>query len=365
MADMSRESELDRTLPATPWKLEKSREKGVVGKSPEVVSALVLLVAVAWAAMSGWDALRAQFAFDRALFLRAAKMQWTIESSTEVLAQMIAQAGGVLLPLFVCLMVVAVLANVAQTGVIFSAKPLVPDWSRLNPVAGLKRMFSMRLVFDAFRAVLKLCLLTGVMVWVLASLAPSLPRFAMMPPASFLHELIEAFTDAAFLMAGGLIVLSVVDFLYTRREFLKKMRMSHRELKDEIKHREGDSRIRARLKELRRELLARSQTLSRTRGADVLITNPTHLAVALSYKHGEMDAPKVIAKGAGKLAAAMREVASRRGIPIVQNRTLARAIWRKSPVDGFVPAALYGELAKIMVWVIALNTSTHTQAGAR
>jgi len=362
MADMSGEGDLDRNLPATPWKLEKSREKGMVGKSAEVVSAVVFLAAVAYVAIAGLGLVREQFAFDRELIARAAHMQWSIESVSALMNAMLAHSAGVLLPFFACLMVVAVLANLAQTGVIFTAKPLQPDWSRLNPAAGLKRMISARLIFDLVRTVLKLVVLGAVMVWVLRDLAPGLPKLAQLPASVFLRELIDTFTDAAFIMAGALAALAVLDYLYTRREFLKKMRMSHRELKDEIKHREGDSRIRARLKELRRALLARSQTLSRTRGADVLITNPTHLAVALSYKHGEMAAPKVIAKGAGKLAAAMRETASRRGIPIVQNRRIARALWRKSPLDAFVPQALYADLAQIMVWVMSLRP---TQQEAR
>ena len=131
--------------------------------------------------------------------------------------------------------------------------------------------------------------------------------------------------------------------------------MSKRELKDEVKHREGDPRIRARLRALRREMLKRSLALRKTGSADVLITNPTHLAVALRYRHGETDAPLLLAKGAGGMAAAMRHIAARRQIPVVQNRTLARAIYHGTALDHQVPHHLYADLARLMVWVLAMR----------
>jgi flagellar biosynthetic protein FlhB len=133
------------------------------------------------------------------------------------------------------------------------------------------------------------------------------------------------------------------------------MRMSKRDIKDEHKNREGDPRVRARIRELRKEMLKRSQSMRRMASADVLVTNPTRLAIALRYEHGSAAAPKVVAKGAGDLAARMRALAGRKNIPIVQNKPLARTLFREVDYDGYVPEKLYPQLAKIMVWVYAMR----------
>jgi flagellar biosynthetic protein FlhB len=148
-------------------------------------------------------------------------------------------------------------------------------------------------------------------------------------------------------------LVALLDLIFMRRQFAKQMRMSKRELKEEIRHREGDPRIRARMRELRREMLKRSLALRNTRKADVLITNPTHVAVALRYVHGQMAAPQLVAKGAGLLAAGMRRIAARHRIPVVQNPSLARQLFKDLQVDETVPPDLYAPVARIIAWVFA------------
>jgi flagellar biosynthesis protein FlhB len=152
-----------------------------------------------------------------------------------------------------------------------------------------------------------------------------------------------------------LCMIAAVDFTYSRREFNRKMRMSHRELKDEHKNREGDPRIRARLRELRREALRRSMAVRKTAGADVLLTNPTHVAVALRYIDSEMASPQMVAKGAGPMAAVMRQIAARHRIPVVQSPPLARALFHDLQVDQHVPPTHYADVARILVWVFAMR----------
>lgn len=353
MAELSDQSDLERNLPATPWKLQKARERGVVGKSAELVSVVVFVCAVGWLAIAGWEALLRQFQFDKRVFERAAAVPISVESACALMGAMVSSAASVLTPFFALLMVAAVVANLIQTGFVFSGKPLVPDWKRLDPLAGFKRFFSTHLVVEGLKVSAKIVVMCAAFVALMKGLAPEMMRLSRLPAGSFLRFLVDTVVEIGFLLALVMAAFALIDVAWTRRQFAKRMRMSPREMRDEMKDREGDPRIRSRLRELRRELAKRSRTLSATRGADVLITNPTHLAVALSYRHGEMDAPRVLAKGAGKLAAAMRELAGKRGIPVVQNRSLARALWRRSAVDAFVPAAFYAELAKVIVWVMA------------
>jgi flagellar biosynthetic protein FlhB len=280
-------------------------------------------------------------------------------------AQLVSAVAATLLPPFAALLIAASLASVAQTGVVCSFAPVRIDFSRVSPATGLKRLFSFRTLFDGARACLKLLVLSFAAWLALRSLLPQFHALSALSPAAFLHTLVQDMAGLGMKMALALVIVGVADAFYTRHEFGRKMRMSRRELKDEYKNREGDPRIRARLRDLRREMLRRSAALKNTRAADVVLTNPTHFAVALRYAHGEMDAPRVVAKGAGKLAAAMREIAARHSIVVVQNPPLARALFRDAPLEGFLPPAFHAEVARVLVWVLAMRQQQdRSRAGA-
>jgi flagellar biosynthetic protein FlhB len=263
------------------------------------------------------------------------------------------------------IVVVSLLGNVLQTGIIFSSHPLKPDWSRINPVTGFKRIFSMRILFLALRTLLKLSLLSLVAYFSLKGLLPQFYRIAGLTPAGQLRALLDGLASLGLKIAAMLACIALLDTIYTRYEFAKKMRMSKREIKDESKQREGDPRIRGRLRELRREMRKRSLAIRNVKNADVLITNPTHVAVALRYVHGQMTSPQLVAKGAGALAAAMRVIAARHNIPVVQNPPLARKLYRELGVDQHVPLDMYAQVARIIVWVFAMRDGGLNRSRAR
>ncbi|SEK93390.1 flagellar biosynthetic protein FlhB [Roseateles sp. YR242] len=357
------EQELDRNDAATPYKLEQARRKGQVARSADVVSAIVFGVAVVYFYARGWAFVSAQFQFDGQLFRLAAAVDHPAQL-WDLIAQSCRAALALLLPFFATIMIAAILANVLQTGPVLSAHPIQPDWQRLNPATGLKRILSIRTLFDAGRAIIKLTVLVLVVHAALTALLPQFPQLAGRPPLAFARMLIDDVASLCLKLALALAVIALIDLGFSRREFAKNMRMSKRELKDEVKNREGDPRIRGRLRELRREMLRRSRSLSKTGSADVLITNPTHFAVALRYQHGEMAAPQLLAKGAGGMAAAMRQIASAKRIPVVQNRTLARAIYFNMDIDQQVPPTLYADVARIVVWVLAMRRAREMGASA-
>ena len=352
---MAADPDLDRNEAATPHKLSEARKRGQVAKSTDVVSALVFAAAVAYLYANGWDVLRAQFLFDRLIFGSAAGLVNSPAALWHLVGGALHDSLLLLAPFLATLVVAALAGNIAQTGIIFSAHPIKPDWERLNPVNGIKRVFSLRTLFDTARACIKLAVLTWVVYEAAKALLPQFYQLAGLAPLGHARMLLADAAALALKIALALAVIAAIDLIYTRREFAKRQRMSKRELKDEHKHREGDPRIRSRLRELRREMLKRSLALRRTRDADVLVTNPTHYAVALSYRHGEMAAPKLIAKGAGSMAAAMRAMAARHRIPVVQNQTLARALYAETAIDQDVPGSLYPQVARLMVWVIAMR----------
>jgi flagellar biosynthetic protein FlhB len=355
--------DLDRNQAATPYKLEKARERGQVAKSPDVVAVVVFTSAMVFLTWQGWPTWREQFRLDRALLAQAALMEASPSSLWSLVEHMLVGGMKLAAPFFVTLLLAAVLGNLLQTGPVLSIEPIKADWTRINPVTGLKRLFSLRTLFVAARTLLKLLLLAVVVYQALKSLAPHFYTVADLAPVGIVRTLLDDLASLGLKIALMLGFIALLDLIYTRREFAKQMRMSRRELKDEVKHREGDPRIRARLRELRREMLKRSLALRKTRNADVLITNPTHVAVALRYVHGQMQSPQLIAKGAGLMAAEMRRIAARHAIPIVQNPLLARTLFHDLPVDHSVPPDLYAQVARIIVWVFAMRDARRRGGG--
>ena len=363
---MATEQDQDRNESATPYKLSEARRKGQVARSTDVVSAVVFCAAVAYLYARGLGTLEQQFRFDRLLLAQLPRVAGNdgVEPLLQLAFVMIEEGVMLMLPLLLTVMVAAIVATVAQTGGIFSFHPVQPDWSRINPVTGFKRVFSLRTVFDAGRAMAKLAVLVTIVYIAVRDMAPHFHQLAAVTPGTFLRLMLADAAAAALKIALGLGVIAAIDLAFTQREFSRKMRMSRREVRDESKNREGDPRIRSRLRELRREMLKRSLATRQTKHADVVVTNPTHYAVALVYRHGQMSAPRVIAKGADALAANMREIAHRHAIPVVQRPALARALYAQVDIDESLPEAFYRDVANLMIWVIAMKRAREQRAEA-
>lgn len=264
--------------------------------------------------------------------------------------------------LAVVLMVAGAIGCVMQTGPVLSFTPIKPDFKRLNPIDGLKRFFNIKILFDALRAVIKATLL-GCVIWYVL-------KHSLAQLLALMNSDVRAYPTALLALALRLLSWSLLalipivlfDIVISRKHFSKRMMMSRREVLDEHKQREGDPRIRSRQRALQGEARQRSASLRKVRDADVLITNPTRLAIALKYDDAGMPAPLVLAKGAGKLAALMREMAWRHQVPVVQNRRLARALFRGSAIDQPIAADCYVEVARVLIWLRAM---ARPAAGAR
>ena len=347
---MNAEQDLDRSEAASPYKLSEARKRGQVAKSADAVSALVLAAAVAWAHAQAWPLMLTELRLARGLLAGTGDNGGVLAPAQAVAAAL--ATIDALLPLLAALTLAALIGNLAQTGPIFSLHPVTPDWQRVNPLQGMRRIFSKRLLFELLRMPLKVGVIATIVVLVLRRSAPSLQGLGALSALGQLNVIVAALIALALKVVLGLGLLAALDIGYTRHDYAQQQRMSRRELKDEHKHREGDPRIRARLRELRREWLKRSLSLRRTRQADVVIVNPTHLAVALRYEPGRTDAPSVTSKGAGSLALAMRRIAARHRITVVHSPLLARALFAQVGVDQHIPVSLYPEVARVMVWVL-------------
>ena len=353
------DQDLDRNESATPYKLEKARERGSVAKSMDVNGVAVLAVATLTLMALGEQTVWRFSRLAADMLGSAGARLDSVDDAGRLLRRALVEGVSAIAPLLLALVVAAVLANVAQSGFVLSVEPIKPDFNRINPTTGFKRIVSLRSLYETGRSVLKLALI-GSVAW--AAVHAALPRllaFAHVDASRFPHAFIELLGTLLLKLMVVLLLIAGIDLVFARRQFARHMRMSRRDIKDEHRHREGDPRIRQRIRQLRAQLLKRSQALRELPGADVLITNPTRVAVALRYEHGVSPAPCVIARGAGSLAAKMRDVAFRHQVPIVPSPVLARALYRETDDGGYVPERWYGQVAKILVWINAAKRQRH------
>jgi len=341
------EQEQARSEPATPFKLAEAKKQGQVAKSPDfntfvvVVSLLGVMVA---AGERGATYLAGLCAW---LFQICGSVRLEQPADAGWLGPVISAALSVVVPFALIGALFAIAANLVQTGPIFSFVPLRPKFERVNPVAGFKRIFNKRVLFEGFKTLVKLALLGTVLYWFFIGLWPLLPTVATSDPGAQISWFALEGKALLFRLGMGLLVIGLLDLVYVRWQFGQQMMMSRRELKEEIKRREGDPLIRAKLRELQRENLKQARSLSRVPEADVLITNPEHFAIALKYVRGEMSAPEVLAKGCDAWALEMKHIAYQHGIPRFERRSLARHLFRRAQLGRPIPADTFLDVARV------------------
>jgi flagellar biosynthesis protein FlhB len=337
----------EKSEQATPYKLEEAKRRGQVAKSLDfnsfVLLAGMLGVLYAWGQRSIENGLR----LGHTVFAQAHEFAYDAPALLPWIGLIVIELGKLLAPVFLAAVILALLSNIFQTGPIFSFFPLKPDVKRLDPVQGFKRIFSMRLLFEAVKSVLKLALFGAVAYTMIVAALPSIIGMVQQDPRGYVWTMFDQIVSLVFKLLLIIMLVAVLDLFYTRWDFGKKMRMSPRDIKEEVKRREGDPQVRAKIRQLQQEAAKRSKSIGRVPDADVLITNPTHLAIALRYERGRQPAPQVIAKGAGDLALAMREKARQHGVTIVEQRPLARQLFTDVDIDQLVPEALYEPIAQV------------------
>ena len=354
---MDQNQDQDRTEQATPFRLREARAKGTVSKSVELTSLLVMAAALALFYVKGEAMFAGELAETRAILGNAGSVELDIQTAMLLVRTLLSDVLHLMWPLLFVVAAVAVFGTLVQTGPVFSFFPLKPDMKRLDPVQGFKRIFSKRMVYEFVKTMVKLVLMGLVMYWFIERLLPEFMNLLNAPPPQQTAYTFSQMGALGVQLLAVLLSVVLIDVVYTRWEFSHRMRMSRRDVKDEVKRREGDPLIRSKIRELQNEAAKRSGSLGNVAGADVLITNPTHYAVALVYKRGEMDSPKVVAKGAGELALKLREVARDAGVPIMENKKLARELFKNVEIDGSVPEEFFPKVAKALVWAYGVRAA--------
>lgn len=353
----------DRTEPATPFKLEESRKRGAVARSTDLVALAVLVAALAYWSFSGAGFGRHGADFASRLFTSAADIRLDLASTTGLMHAVLLVLARELLPAMALVAGVALLATLVQVGAVVSFQPLKPDFQRINPLEGFKRLFSVRMLIETAKTVVKALLLVGAMGCALWAAVQRLFFSGAGTTPGYWRLAGQELVSLGWVLLGVLLLVALADLVLVRWELMRRLRMSRREVREELRRREGDPRIKQRLRQLRMEALKRARGLSRVKDADVLVTNPTHLAVALRYDRDHGDTPVLVAKGAGQLAAAMRQSAHRHGVPVFQNVKLARALFRQTAIDAGVPFALFPEVARVLVWAYRLRDAQGEKGG--
>lgn len=337
----------DKTEKPTPKKLRDARKEGNVAKSKDLTSTVLVMGWVAGAGMM----MGSMYGHIRALFDKS--LGSVGEPFFKVLPELGMLALQTLLWLTVPLMVLAMLLGLVveflQVGPIVTAKKLLPKLDKLNPVEGIKKMFSMDNLVELVKSILKCGAMVGIGYVVLRGMFADILLLPLGPPgamgAAMWHAIkwIVVWTIAVFFF------VSALDVWYQKFSYIKKLRMSRRDIKQEVKENEGDPYVKQRRRQLHQEW-AQQNMLSSVRKSSVVVTNPTHIAVALQYEHGQTDLPVVVAKGEGAMAEEIKRAAQEAGVPILENVPLARGLNEKVELDDYIAAEFFDAVAEVLHW---------------
>ena len=354
----------DRTEEATPRRVQEAREKGQVARSADLSTALILLGGLLVIKFTGGGITDALYRIMTLSLENLGARSVTIGDICSYFA-----GGGLfllkaMLPVVAGLAAVAFAANVVQTGVLVSAEPLKFQISRLNPIEGVKRLLSKRGLVRLMASLFKVVVVALVAYFTIRSMV-----LASVDLTGADFQDIVAFTmsgtfNLALRIAIALLALAILDYAFQRWQHLEDLRMTKQEVRDELKRMEGDPLTRDRRRRIARQL-AMQRMMHDVPKADVVITNPTHLAVALRYDAVVMSAPTVVAKGRDLIARRIREIAEEHDVPIVERRPLAQALYKMCEVGDQVPASFYQAVAEVLAFVYELNRMKSTsRAGA-
>lgn len=343
----------EKVFPATERKRREARKKGQVARSMELGAAMVMLALLAWFRfeLTSGIALDDLFSgFQAAFRFDPHPTPLTIDSSGEMLRLAALWAVKLVLPGLCLGLLVGFVANVAQVGLNFSVEALQPKWEKINPASGLKRLFSRQGAIESIKGTFKIGIISWMTYSVVMDQLPLLISASQANLPTFLSAVGELLWIIALRATVLLAALAVADFAYQKFEFERNMRMTHSEMKQELKQTEGDPIIRQRIRQQQKSM-SQKRMMQRVPKAAVVITNPTHYAVALQYESGSMGAPIVVAKGQDFIAQQIKRIAAEADVPMVENVALARQLYRDVDIGREVPPQMYKAVAEVLAFV--------------
>jgi len=344
----------EKTEEPTSRKLEKTREDGNVVRSKELNTSAILIVSAICILVFGplmgntlMDIMRFCFDFD-------ARASWDTNISGEYFLAALYSACLALLPFFGFLLLTSLAAPISLGGWNFSTKALAPKGSRMNPFSGLKRMFSMNSLVELLKGWGKVIVVATSAILVLVGLKDEFLSMVFEPTENAIAHASRLIAWSFLLMACSTLIIALIDIPFQIFTHAKKLRMTMQEIKDEYKSTEGKPEVKAKIRQLQREM-ANRRMMSDVPEADVIITNPTHYAVALTYKPNEMPAPLMVAKGVDEVALKIREIGGEYKVPVLELPALARSIYHHTEIGGEIPEGLYIAVAQVLAYVYQVD----------
>ncbi|MBI5918115.1 MAG: flagellar type III secretion system protein FlhB [Nitrosomonadales bacterium] len=351
---MAEDSDLEKTEQPSERRLEKAREEGQIARSRELSTFAILLAGGAGIWLMGGMLTDNMIRLLRTGLTLDSTLAFHTELLLPHLYNLSSHALLAFLPLLTLLLAVAAFAPMLLSGWMFSAQALQPKFSRLNPASGLGRMFSSHGLIELAKAVLKSLLVGGIGAWVIWHNKDTVMLLATEPVSASIAHLGSLVWSCFAAIMAGMLLIAMIDVPFQMYEHTKRLKMTKEEVRQEAKETEGDPQVKGRIRSMQREI-ARRRMMAAIPTADVVVTNPTHFAVALRYAEDGMRAPIVVAKGTELTAARIREIAKEHNIPILEAPPLARALYKHCELEQSIPEALYTAVAEVLAYVYQLR----------
>ncbi len=351
----------ERTEPATPRKREETRKKGIVAKSIEINSALALFFGMVVLYFGGSMLIRHLISFAQRTFTTVGTTRISATLFHQLMMEQLIFILLALAPILLGLMIVGFIASVAQVGWKFSFEALAPKWKRLNPFAGVKNIFmSKRAIAELAKNLLKVVIVGWVAY---SSISAAIKESVILIDGEVItiaEFMVSTLISTGLKVGIAYLILAVFDYAYQKYEFEKELMMTKEEVKEETKMQEGDPLVKGRIRNVQRQI-AYKRMMQEVPKADVVVTNPTHIAVALKYDAQKMNAPKVVAKGAELIAERIKEIAREAGVPIVEDKMLARALYKSVDIGEEIPEKLFHAVAQVLAYIYRMKQYTTTR----
>lgn len=346
----------EKTEPATPRRRQEARRKGEVAKSRELNSLLILLSGLLFLRFFGPGIFQGLSQISRYLWRNASTFPVTLSEIPIHFSGGIVQVSQFLLPVVLGIMLIAIATNLMQVGFVFTTSSLAPDLNRINPVKGISNLFSKRALIRLLFSMLKIFIIGYIAYATIRAQLPQLFSLTGKSMEQIFLSLANLIYQLGLRCVLGLVPLVILDYIFQRWEHNQKLRMTRQEVREELKQTEGSPLLKSRIRSLQRQL-AKQRMMQEVPQANVVITNPTQIAVALKYEREKMNAPVLVAKGARLIAERIKELARMHGIPLVENRWLAQALYKSVEMGEEVPIKFYQAIAEVLAYVYRLKKS--------
>lgn len=354
---MAEQSAGEKTLPASPQKILRARQEGNVPKSQDLSAGVMLLIALIGLWIFGPTAMENMIQSLRFYFADADVMlieKWTAQTA---LAQAVLLMARILVPFLLLLFAGGILVNVMQIGFLASPKVIAPKLQRINPLSGFQKFFSLRSLVELVKSLFKLSMVGYIVYLTLRGRSGDILSLMHLSPRAATTAVGGLLFTIWWRIATALIIIGILDYAFQRWQYLRDLRMTQQEAKQELKQLEGDPAIKQRIRQIQRQV-AMQRMMADVPTADVIITNPTAYAIALRYDEETMTAPFVVAKGARLIAERIRDIATLHQVPIIEKKELAQTLYKTVDIGHQVPEAVFRTIAEVLAYVYQIDRRT-------